>query len=500
MDEKIKFGKEFEFTMGPNILQKVKRKSSEKYSEQKLEKECADCLELKTLLSDQKKVLFQQEKKTKVLIVQKTELQKEISKWKSLYDGIKKNIENLDYKEIIQKKDNEIKDLSVELKRTQDLFLEISNEYDSFTMSVSRIENINENEDYERAIKEKEIQLEKAQALIKKLNEECEDLGQQLFDTQNSKERVQNSESEGLKTKVTGLQQELRKSKRKHKDFKANKWEEIENYKKDLESLLSEKTQLESALEELNNKFKEIENMSTHRLGEFCKTYEKIQNLEGLVLEKDLELAKQKNFFENLETTRQIELNNIKKSAELAFHNLKQKNQAKTSDDNEGPIEKTSPSIKNMKLIIKELIIQDSNLRKDIYKLITTEAKVIKRVLNEMHLKVENFHSDFEKWVMRNEELEQRILEVQEKNINLVKVIQDLQKIILAKDKQFDDVVGLYTSIGSEMQATIEFMSVEIVNKQNFVIKDVLPSSHKYFTKALSDAHIQIFRRLQRSN
>jgi hypothetical protein len=50
-----------------------------------------------------------------------------------------------------------------------------------------------------------------------------------------------------------------------------------------------------------------------------------------------------------------------------------------------------------MKLIIKELIIQDSNLRKDIYKLITTEAKVIKRVLNEMHLKVENFHSDFEK-------------------------------------------------------------------------------------------------------
>ena len=103
------------------------------------------------------------------------------------------------------------------------MFLEISNEYDSFTMSVSRIENINENEDYERAIKEKEIQLEKAQALIKKLNEECEDLGQQLFDTQNSKERVQNSESEGLKTKVTGLQQELRKSKRKHKDFKANK-------------------------------------------------------------------------------------------------------------------------------------------------------------------------------------------------------------------------------------------------------------------------------------
>lgn len=101
---------------------------------------------------------------------------------------------------------------------------------------------------------------------------------------------------------------------------------------------------------------------------------------------------------------------------------------------------------------------------------------------------------------MRNEELEQRILEVQEKNINLVKVIQDLQKIILAKDKQFDDVVGLYTSIGSEMQATIEFMSVEIVNKQNFVIKDVLPSSHKYFTKTLSDAHIQIFRRLQRSN
>lgn len=137
--------------------------------------------------------------------------------------------------------------------------------------------------------------------------------------------------------------------------------------------------------------------MSTHRLGEFCKTYEKIQNLEGLVLEKDLELAKQKKFFENLETTRQIELNNIKKSAELAFHNLKQKNQAKTSDDNEGLIEKTSPSIKNMKLIIKELIIQDSNLRKDIYKLITTEAKVIKRVLNEMHLKVENFHSDFEK-------------------------------------------------------------------------------------------------------
>jgi hypothetical protein len=80
--------------------------------------------------------------------------------------------------------------------------------------------------------------------------------------------------------------------------------------------------------------------MSTHRLGEFCKTYEKIQNLEGLVLEKDLELAKQKNFFENLETTRQIELNNIKKSAELAFHNLKQKTKPKPATIMRVPLKK----------------------------------------------------------------------------------------------------------------------------------------------------------------
>ena len=239
--------------------------------------------------------------------------------------------------------------------------------------------------------------------------------------------------------------------------------------------------------------------MSTYRLGVFCNTYEKIQELEEMVAKKSNECISLKKHYENLELSRQLEFISLKKSTELIFSNLKHKENEETYEEPEENEKKNKiPGIRNLKLLIKELVLQESTLRKNIYLLIDKEGKTIKLLLPEMYQKVDNFRSDFEKWVMRNEELEQRLVDVERNNINLIKVIKDLQKILTVKDKQFEDVVKLYSRIGGEMQATVDFMSVELNDRQSYIIKDLLPTSYQYFSKTLSDAHIQIYQKTQR--
>lgn len=481
--------------------------SSDKYKKTEKNSDCSEFFFLKQSLAENKKTIQMLEKKNKILSAQKQEIQKELVTYKSSYIEITNNRENLDYEEIIKKKDLEIREIAEELQKTQQLFNEINHEYDSFTMNISNIENFNEN-DFEnrRALKEKDeiiaekdLALQKAQTLIKKLNEECEELSQQLFDLEKSKEDFEESQCEDFKCRISSLTQELRKSKRKYKEFKANKWEETESYANDLEKVTAEKKQLEEVVEELNKKFREVEEMSTHRLDLFCKTFEKIQEIEETLEKKQEELEMTKKKYENLEVSRQLEFISLKKSVETIFAEGKaQTKLEKVESDEEieeNSPEKSLPFAKNLKLIIRELVLQDHRLRKDIYGLIDKEADMIKATLLKMDLKCENFHADFEKWVMRNEELEQRLLQVEQNNINLLKVTADLKKILSVKDKQFEDVVKLYSRIGKEMQATIDFMSVELNDRQEYMIKDVLPTSYQYFSKSLSEAHIKIFQR-----
>ena len=479
-------------------------------SERNCLSECSDCLLLKQSLSESKKKNLNLENKIKILSLQKSEFQKELSSLKSSYTDLTKNQENIDFEEILKRKDHEIRSMADELRKTQQLFNEISNEYDSFTMSVSHIDNLNDNDDYEygRALKEKDeiigekdIALQKAQSLIKKLNEECEELSQQLFDIEQSKEQLQDSQVDDLRSTVGTLTQDFRKIKRKYKDLKASKWEQAENYEKTLKKVSEEKLLLETAVEELNKKFKEVEEMSTYRLGVFCNTYEKIEEAEEALQSKENELRDLKKYYEESEVSRQLEFISLKKSTEVIFANAKRQNQIEVNDHEEDettPTAKTLPITRNLKLIIRELVLQDNKLRRDIYALIDREGDLIRQMLEEMDHKADNFRCDFEKWVMRNEEMEQRLIEVERNNLSLLKVTNDLKKIICAKDKQFDDVVRIYSRIGKEMQASIDFMSVELNDKHEFIVKDILPTSYQYFSKTLSDAHIQIFQKTHR--
>lgn len=484
-------GKDLEFTMGR--AQKSDPKHTLKpRNDSNVSKDCSDCLMLKQSLSELKKAFSMTEKKYKVLVIQKSELQKELNTCKALHEDLKRNQENLDYQEILKKKNREIEELNQELKKTQFFFQEISQEYESFSVNVSRIEKDYESEEYGRALKEKNLELAKAQAVIKNLNKECEDLSHQLFDIESKRESYLDSYSQDLNSKISALNQELKDCRKKYKDFKAAKWEEIEEYKLNIKTLNGKKVQLESIVEVLNQKFKEIEEMSTYRVGVFCNTYEKIQELEETLIKKDQQIETLKKSYQNLEITQEIELNSLKKSTELILSNLKK---PETNDQETKTTPKSSLILKNLKLILKDLLLQDHKLLKEIYQLINTEGNVLQICLLEIDKKSENLHSDFEKWVMRNEELEQRLVEIENVNLNLVKVIKDLQKVLLAKDKQFDDVVRLYSRIGSEMQGTIDFLSVELTDKQTLIVKDILPGAYQYFTKTLSDAHVLIYRR-----
>lgn len=477
--EKFKFQEDFEFTVGSRL------KTSNQPILESL-RECPDCIFLKQSLADTKKLLSATEKKCKLLIAQKSELQKDLKKLENSYSMLKKDSENLDFDQIVQKKNSEIQSLKDELSKTQSLFHDLTQEYDSFTINMSQI-NPADIEDFDQIlrekdqiIREKDNALSKAQAMIKRLNEDCESMAAQLLQSQEQNPDI-------------SISNELKILKKKYKDLKAQQFEESEQHSFLIDSLQQEKYNLESTLDDLNKKFNEIEKMTTSRMTSLSEYLTKIQDLESELQTKSNILALNKKKLNDLELSKQLEIEALKKSAQLAFTNLSTKDAPQDST-----LKKTENKAKDLKLIIKQLLLSESQLQKHIKELIQSESFSIKSSISQVDNKAEVLRADFERWVMRNEELEQRLVSVESNNLKLIRIVADLQKIIFAKDRQFDEVVKIYTGIGKEMQGTIDFLSVELSDKHAVIVKDFLPRIFDRVHRVLAETQVEVFKNFRR--
>lgn len=469
----------FEFTVGSRL------KTSNQPVLESL-RECPDCIFLKQSLADTKKLLSAGEKKYKVLIAQKSELQKDLKKLENSYSMLKKDSENLEVNEIVQKKNLEIQSLKDELSKTQSLFHDLTQEYDSFTINMSQINPVDV-EDYDQIlrekdqiIREKDSALSKAQAMIKRLNEDCETMAAQLLQSQEQNPDI-------------SISNELKILKKKYKDLKAQQFEESEQQSFLISSLQQEKSDLEAALDDLNTKFLEIEKMTSSRTNLLSEYLTKIQDLESDLQIKSMSLASNKKKLSDLELSKQLEIEALKKSAQLAFTNLSSK------DPPEDAISKKPENkAKDLKLIIKQLLLSETQLQLHIKELIQSEAHCIKSSISQVDNKAEVLKADFERWVMRNEELEQRLVSVESNNLKLIRIVADLQKIIFAKDRQFDEVVKIYTGIGKEMQGTIDFLSVELSDKHAVIVKEFLPRIFDRVHRVLAETQVEVFKNYRR--
>lgn len=458
-------------------------------------KDCADCLLLKQSIAELKKSLSSSEKKIKILQIQKSEFQKELSTYKNNYKDLKRNAENSEITELLKQKDAEIAFLNEELDRTQVLFQDLTCEYESFTLNMSHLTSIPECEEYEKALKAKnqiiedqQQSLNKSQITIASLTHECENLHLQLSDVENTMCREEDLH-------IKSLSQELKIMKKKYKDLKGKKWEQSENHDFTIQNIIKEKLELETALEDLNKKFQELEKMSSIRVKDFYETYEKIQALEDVIEKKDKEMMGMKKMYEDFDIGRQLELESLKKSTQIFLGDAKNPKEAKIPFENH----QTNLPKKNLKALVRDLVLQEALLRQGLYKIIDNETGKIGKVLRNMEDKVSGFRAEFEKWVMRNEELEQKLMMVEENNVSLIRVVQDLQKIIAIKDRQFDEVAKLYAEAGEELEERVRMLSEELGKRHEMVVGEVFPLSYKCLMDALSAIHMKYFKATRRN-
>lgn len=479
---------DFDYTMGSLSMQNYRPRASPQ-AQSYPSKDCNECCNLRQTISSLKTSLSTSEKRQKLLQAQKADLQKDLNSFKTTYNSLKRNSENSDFTEVLKKKDAEIAYLNEELKNTQHLFQELTEEYESFTVNVSRISHINDFDDFEISLKDKDQEIQNlkqalvySQNMTKKITQEYETLQDKFSEIQ---AKTYHQEDFHIKS----LTQDLKEANKKYNDLK-NKLDESEDQKFSIQNLVDENQELENALEDLNKKFQELEEMSTCRFKDFCKTYDKIQSLEEKLTDKDSEIVKIRKNYEDCDLARQLELESLKKSTQLLLSSIT-KNEDKPQNCHKAQKDFVK---KNLKMLVRCLVVQERNLRNGLYKMIENEAGKISDVMKNMDEKVSGFRADFEKWVMRNEELEQRLIMVENNNLSLIKVVKDLQKIIAVKDKQFEEVVKLYTQIGEELQGAITFIRKENDEKQAMAIYDLMPFSYKCLTEALSAAHIKYYK------
>ena len=92
-------------------------------------------------------------------------------------------------------------------------------------------------------------------------------------------------------------------------------------------------------------------------------------------------------------------------------------------------------SLINLKLQLEEAWARENALNKNIVAIVEREAKNIAEHLESMKRLEERLRPEIEKWVMRCEELEQRLGDTMANTGKLGRVMKDCMKTIAIKDK-----------------------------------------------------------------
>lgn len=439
---------------------------------------------------------------------------KEIQRVKQMYEELKQAHDQItdelsaqprsEYEELDLEKENFMRQVTY-LQETQKK-LELTNaelmrKLESESRQVNKLHEYIE--DYEEEVRKKSAALEKGQGIIKKLNIECEKLAKDLERVENENESLKKENRLLCKTKagVDKKRSELETMKKTEERLR----EEISALKNKLGSVLDqhdvqinhlncllaqqsqEKNNLEITLEELEQKLSEIELINRKRIEEFNQSCVKIQELEEILKKKDENLQKVNEDIERIITNKDQEFQHLKRQAENMIRHLNSSQTTAKPTKVERKVNEISQT--GLAEQLQEALVREGKLKNLIGDLINTEGKSLKEALNNFNKNTAACRAETERWIMRNEELEQRLTDSVEKNLKFIGMIKDLQKMINFKNQQFDEYVKNAESNSNELAAKNDFLQLELLNTYNLISRELLPNSQKVVNQSLSLGH-----------
>lgn len=382
--------------------------------------------------------------------------------------------------------------------------------------------------------------LEKARSLVKKLNEESEGLAKQLRDTE-TKEKQIRRESHSMERSFADLQkkvqevdimrkteerlrQELASLKQEYRLLQEEKEEEIRDLHGSIEQILDEKTQLATGLTVLEEKITIIEKENDERERILQSSQQRSQSLEAELAQRLLDFQHFQAAAEAKDSERDAEMGLYKRQAEnvLRYYQglqsgseadlgrsrsigaspMKKKTQMKlTTTVKPGKKEEESKEMADSRAVLapeslvlqlEEALQRESVLKQELSRMVVAEAGFLRERVAALGQVEASFRPEVERWMLRSEELEQRLLETAAKNAQLLRLLQDCQKTILIKNRQMADQSRLSSSLTAELQSSVDFLQVELDSRDHLILEELVPRSQSTLSAALSAAHGKI--------
>jgi len=454
----------------------------------------------------------------------------------------------VELKEMIQK----VKEFQFEREEYINEFNQLKEQYcelESVNKELNEKLEANQNEaqniskmldEYEEEMEMKQQGLDKAKAIIKQLNEECEKLAKELSKSETEVEnlkktnkkleksytdvRKQMNEVDNLKKTEGRLREELSHVKSKLSGVSYNKNSEVNDLNMTIEQLVGEKANLEGAMEELEERLGEIEKISKERFEMYTQSSMQIEELQQSLSEKDQEIHNLTKEYQVKEQNREAEVQHWKKQAENVIrqlHSLQTPEDNKTKEyvrSNRTPLRETKrklpqktdkenkpqeikdlknltvsqSTVDNLAAQLEEALLRENKLKEQLQNLVEKEAQQIKQGLETLKNTQSTFRPETERWIMRNEELEQRVVGLENKNLELMGVVRDFRKTLHIKNVQLEEQKEIYDQNIELLQENLNLVSQELDSCFETFKTELMPNSIQVLNNSLSSAHEKI--------
>ena len=115
-------------------------------------------------------------------------------------------------------------------------------------------------------------------------------------------------------------------------------------------------------------------------------------------------------------------------------------------------------------------------LKTYICKVAAREEAALERVEGRLLHKEACLRAELERWMMRAEELEMRLLDSQQRCCELKGLARHAQKQINYVQAQKEDAAEVADRLQKEMQAMVDFLLLENESKRQFVVETLVPT------------------------
>jgi len=403
--------------------------------------------------------------------------------------------------------EEESQELKAKLSKAQSLIKQLNDECEH---SIRELKNAEDSEE----------RLKKDNRILERTNVDLQRQMQEVTLMKKTEER--------LRGEIANLKQNLN-------DLAAQKDEEVSEYSHAIVQLQNEKEGLEGGIEELELKLEEIERQSAARDNDIRAQEGEIIELRGELLKREEQLKKMTEDLEQREAEREEEVISMKRHAENVMrqmqsfqgvpeedHSVAMYSKLNRSRGEEGgrgrvsTMKRSSPSrsrskpsrsedkenismdvskpvigvegeklvvspiaMQNLALQLEEALVRERDLKLQLQALIEREAAFLKAKLEKLEGFEVALKPELERWIMRNEELEQRLIDLTDKNSRLLRLLSDCQKTIMIKNKQMAESKKCADELKESLAEALEIRGVELLDRQGLLQKEVLPKSEQ---------------------